>query len=298
MESKKNCIIFSLYSDNKNQKRTLRYISFKLICLSLYIIGFYYVFLNTSLENKGLQIVKNGNVYERNLSEAQKESNGSQKKRNLKLKNEDVNKTKDNTNNIKSNEQNIQERIYSINHDDENNHVENKSNSSINNINYNDMSKNLTEKELYDVLNSLKECPPKEDLRNIWTHTLGIAKEGLDNIYQQLKASIQKYLDNDISVFSYVGLHMLFNSYVYKDIWNRNMSRFYKTLVTEELEYNNKFFSLINGKHTLDDILKFIYSFLEHFKTLKKQLHKQHQKELLADVELQWYIREQCKFRP
>ncbi|KYN93203.1 exported protein (PHISTa), partial [Plasmodium gaboni] len=94
MESKKNCIIFSLYSDNKNQKGTLRYISFKLICLSLYVIGFYYVFINTSLENKGLQIVNISNVYERNLSEAEKNSNGSQRKRNLKLKNEDVNKTK------------------------------------------------------------------------------------------------------------------------------------------------------------------------------------------------------------
>ncbi|SCQ12644.1 Plasmodium exported protein (PHISTa), unknown, putative [Plasmodium gaboni] len=283
MENKKNCTILSVYNDNKNQKGTLRYISFKFICLSLY----------TSLENKGLQIVNISNVYERNLSEAEKNSNGSQRKRNLNLKNEDVNKTNSNGN-IKSNEEKVEENKHSINDDDENINVENKSNRSMNNINYNDLSKNLTEKELFDVLNSLKECPPKEDLRNIWNHTLGVAKEGLDDILKELKASIQKYLDNDI----YKGGYKRTNkSYVYKSILDQNISRLNKTLVTEEILSTNNFYTLINNKHTLDDILKFIYSYLEHFKTLKKELHKKHQKELLADVEQEWYIREQCKFR-
>ncbi|SOV20227.1 Plasmodium exported protein (PHISTa), unknown function [Plasmodium sp. gorilla clade G2] len=288
MESKKNCRIFSLYGDNMNQKGTLRYISFKFICLSLYVIGFYYVFLNTSLENTGLQIVNISNVYERNLSEAEKNNNGPQRKRNLKLKNEDVNKTKSNGN-IKSNEEKVEENRDSTNNDMKNNNVENKSNSSMNNINYNDVSKNLTEKELYDVLNSLKECPSNEDLRNLWTHTLGIAKEGLDDIQKQLKASIQKYLDNDFeNVISMSG-----KVFVYQYRLEGHISRIFQAVTNEELEYTRHFYTLINNKHTLDDILKFLYSFLEHFKTLKKQLHKDHQKELLIDVEQDRYTRGQ-----
>ncbi|SOV20279.1 Plasmodium exported protein (PHISTa), unknown function [Plasmodium sp. gorilla clade G2] len=163
-----------------------------------------------------------------------------------------------------------------------NNNEENESNNSMNNINYNNLSKNLTEKELYDVLNSLKECPSKEDLRNIWTHTLGIAKEGLDNIYQQLKASIQNYLDNDFLSRIEHSSHEVF---VYKYRLEGHISRIFQAVTNEEVEYTRHFYTLINNKHTLDDILKFLYSFLEHFKTLKKQLHKHHQKELLADVE-------------
>ncbi|SOV21214.1 Plasmodium exported protein (PHIST), unknown, putative [Plasmodium sp. DRC-Itaito] len=292
--NKKNCIIFPFYRVDVNPKGKLNYISFKFLCLSLYIVVFYYVFLNTSLENKGLQIVNISNVYERNLGESQTKNKGPKWKKFLKLKNEDVNKTKSNGN-IKSNEEKVEENKHnSINHDDENNNVENKSNSSMNNINYNDLSKNLTEKELFDVLNSLKECPPKEDLRNIWNHTCGIAKEDLDNIYQQLKASIQKYLDDDF-------LCMVDNSprgvFSYNYRLKEHISRIFQAVGNEEVEYTKDFYKLINGKHTLDDILKFIYSFLEHIKTLKKQLHQKHQKELLVDVEQERYTREQSKIR-
>ncbi|SOV18522.1 Plasmodium exported protein (PHISTa), unknown function [Plasmodium sp. gorilla clade G2] len=67
MTSKKRFSIFPFYRFDENQKGILRYISFKLLCLSLYIIGFYYVFLNNSLENSSLEISKNCNVYKRNL---------------------------------------------------------------------------------------------------------------------------------------------------------------------------------------------------------------------------------------
>ncbi|SOV20439.1 Plasmodium exported protein (PHISTa), unknown function [Plasmodium sp. gorilla clade G2] len=269
---------------HENQKGILRYISFKFLCFSLYIIGFYYAFLNNSLENSSLEIAKNCNLYKRNLGEAQTKNKGPKWKRYLKYKKEDLSKTKYNTNNIKSNEQSVQENKYCTNNEIKNNNVENKSNISISNINYNDLSKNLTEKELCDVLNSLKECPPKEDLRNIWNHTVGVAKEGLDDIQKELKASIQKYLDNDIYVQNERNNS---KTYVYGNIWDQNISIFYKTLGTEEILYAKNFFSLINGKHTLDDILKFLYSFIEHFKTLKKQLHQYHQKEILKDMELE-----------
>ncbi|SCQ12901.1 Plasmodium exported protein (PHISTa), unknown, putative [Plasmodium gaboni] len=273
--NKKNCIIFPFYRVDVNPKGKFHYISFKLLCLSLYIIGFYYVFLNTSLENKGLENVINGNIYERNLGEAQTINKGPTWKRNLKLEKEDVNKTKSNGN-IKSNEEKVEENKHSTNNDNENNNVENKSNISIGNINYNDISKKLTEKELFEVLNSFEECPSKEDLRNIWNHTLGVVKGGFDDIQSELNGLIQKYLDNDVYNKRGIGL--------YESIWKKNLFSLSEKIATEEVKYTKNFYNLINGEHTLDDILKFIYSYLEHFKTLKKELHQKQQKELLENI--------------
>ncbi|SOV25600.1 Plasmodium exported protein (PHISTa-like), unknown function [Plasmodium sp. DRC-Itaito] len=198
---------------------------------------------------------------------------------------------------IENENNNNMQRKNIMNHLDETNEssISSKNNKSITleNKPYNDLSKNLTEKELFDVLNSLKECPSKEDLRNIWNHTIGVAKEGLDNVYLQLKASIQKYLDDDF-LDTNDRRHKFF---LYNYRLEGHISRLNQAVGNEEVEYTKDFYTLINNKHTLDDILKFIYSYLEHFKTLKKELHKKHQKELLADVEREWYILEQCKLR-
>ncbi|SOV84206.1 Plasmodium exported protein (PHISTa), unknown function [Plasmodium sp.] len=211
------------------KKVKLRYISFKLICLSLYMIGFYYIFLNIILENTKLENVKISKVYERNLGEAQKNNNGVQWEKKVKDEKEDIDKTKDNNNNVK--------------------YGRNISISSINNNN--DMSTFLTEKELYEVLNSLEACPSKEDLKILWSHTIGVAKEGFDDIQKELKESIQKYLDNDI----YPIYRCIKGSFGYKRIWNENIFGIYSTVANDEIEYSKRFISLINGKHTLDDVL-------------------------------------------
>ncbi|SCQ12727.1 Plasmodium exported protein (PHISTa), unknown, putative [Plasmodium sp.] len=287
MLNKKKCNIFFCYNSDENHKGKLNYITFKFICLSLYIIGFYYAFLNNCLENGSLEIVKISNLYERNLGEAEKNNKSSKRKSNLKQKKEDVCKTKSNENNSKFNKQKVEDKKYSTGNDHENTKVENKSNSPVCNINYNDTTKNLTEAELREVLSSLETCPPKEDLKNIWNHTIGVAKEGLDDMLKELKELIQKYLDNDIleRIDGYGN-----KLFLYDNILKGNTFRLCQTVSIEELEYTNKFFSLINDEHTLDDILKFIYSFLEHIETLKKELYKKHKKELLADVEQQWYL--------
>ncbi|SOV20077.1 Plasmodium exported protein (PHISTa), unknown function [Plasmodium sp. gorilla clade G2] len=271
MTNKKNCTIFTLYSPYKKRKRKLYYMSFKFVYLSLYIVVFYYVFLNNSLENSSLEIAKNCNVYIRNLVEAERNFKGSKRKQNSKLKKEDMSKTKSSENNNKCDEQKIEENKHSTNNDNENNHVENKSNISISNINYNDISKRLSEKELFEVLNSFEECPSNDDLRYIWSHTMGVAKEVLDHVFKESKASIQKYLDNDIlkSTDAYG-----FKFFVYDEMWKEYIYRFSKEVAIEEVEYTNKFFSLIKDKHTYDDILKFIYSFLENFKTVINELLK------------------------
>lgn len=65
----------------------------------------------------------------------------------------------------------------------------------------------------------------------------------------------------------------------------KSVFEFYKTVATEVIKQSNIFFMLINGEHTLDDILKFINSFLEYFDILKKALHEKYHKELLDKIE-------------
>ncbi|SOV84043.1 Plasmodium exported protein (PHISTa), unknown, putative [Plasmodium sp.] len=292
MTNKKICTKFYFYRDDENRNEKLRYISFKLLCLNLCMIGYYYAFLNTSLVNKSVEIVNIGSVYERNLCEAEKNSKRSKRKKNFKRKKEDINKTKSNENNTKCNEQKVEDNKYSTNNGSEIIKVENKSNISISNINYNDISKHLTEKELLDVLNSFQECPSKEDLRNIWTHTLAVAK-GVDDIEKELKASIQKYLDNDFLTNIEYDDEGFACEYIFKGY----ISRIFQAVTNEELLHSKNFFTLINNKHTLDDILKFIYSYLEHFKILKKELYEYHQKKLLDDIERAWYMKEHKKIK-
>ncbi|ETW55793.1 hypothetical protein PFUGPA_02237 [Plasmodium falciparum Palo Alto/Uganda] len=131
--------------------------------------------------------------------------------------------------------------------------------------------------------NSKKECPSKEDLKNIWVHTLGVAKEDLDHILKVLKALIQKYLNNDV----YLGIDKDgYKEFLYESIWNENRSGFCTTIDNQEAEYSKNFFRLINTKHTLNDILKYINSFLEHFMTLKNELDDVCQKEHLEKISL------------
>ncbi|SOV78743.1 Plasmodium exported protein (PHISTa), unknown function [Plasmodium reichenowi] len=280
MTNKKNCSFFAFYSADENQKGKLNYISLKFLCLTLYMIGFCYVFLYNSFESVSLEIYKNCNIYQRNLVE-EKRNKTSYKKKYLKNKKEDIDKTEGNVNDLKCNELCLEENKHSINNDLGKSNKENESNISTCDINYNDVSKNLTETELREVLNSFKECPPKEDLRNIWNHTIGVAKEGFYNVQKDLKGSIQKYLDNDIDSGIYERGNKI---YLYASMWHECISEFHKTVATEELEYSKKFFSLINGKHTLDDILNFIYSFLEHIEILKNELHGKYQKKLSQKI--------------
>ncbi|SCQ12885.1 Plasmodium exported protein (PHISTa), unknown, putative [Plasmodium gaboni] len=91
-------------------------------------------------------------------------------------------------------------------------------------------------------LNSFEECPSKEDLRYIWSHTIGVAKEVLDNLFKESKASIQKYLDNDILERT-DGYG--FKYFVYDEMWKLYIFQFSKEVAIEEVEYTNKFFNLI-----------------------------------------------------
>ncbi|CDO62100.1 Plasmodium exported protein, unknown function [Plasmodium reichenowi] len=274
--------IFSMYNADENQKGKVHYISFKYLCWCLYIIGFYCLLLSKSLRNCSYGIVNISNVYERNLGEVEEYNYWPQRKSYLKYKKEDVNKIKSNINKRKYNEQMVEKYENIINKNLWIMNMEKENYNHINNMNYNDISKNLTEKELRNVLDSLGECPSKDDLINIWFHTLGIAKDGFDNILNVLKASIEKYADKNI--LKYISSTFQNKHFLYDNIWTIDVFSFCRTVGDEELAYTKKFFSLINGKHTLDDVLKFIYSFLERFDKLKKELHEEYQEEILRKV--------------
>ncbi|SOV21823.1 Plasmodium exported protein (PHISTa), unknown function [Plasmodium sp. DRC-Itaito] len=249
---------YNLYTPDINKQRTKYRIhcrSFIFKSLFLCIISLFYISLWNVYDENIVLSTKYIDIISRNLSEFQNENNNDMKRKNT------VNHL-DKTNESSKNSYNNETLT-----------LENK--------HYNDMSKNLTKKELFDVLNSLKECPSNEDLRNIWSHTVDIAKEGLDNLLKESKTSVQKYLDNNINISHDKYGNQLF---VYYEIWNEYISRFSKEVAIEEVEYTNKFFSLINDKHTLDDILKFIYSFLEYFEILKKILQEEYHEELLRTI--------------
>ncbi|EWC76126.1 hypothetical protein C923_03194 [Plasmodium falciparum UGT5.1] len=128
MTNNKNLSLFLLYSSYQNKNGKLYYISFKYLCLSLYIIGFYHVFLNNLLENNISEIVNIGNANKRNLSEKEKNSMRSKWKKYFKNKKEDVNKTKSNVNDLKSNEQKVVKNRYSFNNNPWNSNMESESN--------------------------------------------------------------------------------------------------------------------------------------------------------------------------
>ncbi|SOV12747.1 Plasmodium exported protein (PHISTa), unknown function [Plasmodium sp. gorilla clade G2] len=249
---------YNLYTPDINKQRTKYRIhcrSFIFKSLFLCVFSLFYISLWNVYDENIVPLTKYIDIVSRNLSEFQNENNNDMKRKNTV---NHLDKTNENSQNSYNNETVT---------------LENK--------HYNDMSKNLSRKELFDVLNSLKECPSNEDLRNIWFHTVDIAKEGLDNLLKESKTSIQKYLDNNIHISTdkYGNKTLL-----YEKIWNEYISRFSQEVEREEVEYTNEFFSLINDKHTLDDILKFIYSFLEYFEILKKILQEEYHEELLRTI--------------
>ncbi|SOV84238.1 Plasmodium exported protein (PHIST), unknown function [Plasmodium reichenowi] len=251
--------IFSMYNADENQKG------------------------KKSLGNCSYGIANISNVHERNLGEVEEYNYWPQRKSYLKYKKEDVNKIKSNINKRKYNEQMVEKYENIIKNNLWNMNMEKENYNHINNMNYNDISKNLTEKELRDGLNSLTVCPSKEDLRIIWAHTLGVAKGGLDDVLNMLKGLVQKCLDNGVNIDDCMNPYTPFYM-SYPRIWDESRSGLCRTVANEEAYYSKFFFRLINSKHTLDDVLEFIYSFLEHFDKLKKELREYHQEKVLRGI--------------
>ncbi|SCQ12586.1 Plasmodium exported protein (PHISTa-like), putative [Plasmodium sp.] len=98
----------------------------------------------------------------------------------------------------------------------------------------------------------------------------------MPKIKRVLRGSIQIYIDN--------GLNYDDGDLFHECIWHPNLYSLCGIVVSEEVEYTNDFFRLINDKNTYDGMLKFIYSFIYYFKTLKKELHEKQQEEMFVKI--------------
>ncbi|SCQ12737.1 Plasmodium exported protein (PHISTa), unknown, putative [Plasmodium gaboni] len=147
------------------------------------------------------------------------------------------------------------------------------------NINYNDLSKQLTLEDLHNVLDNLKERPSDEDLYNIWNHALGISKEGFQDMIKELAIYIEDYL----LTYEYQRYHHfpgrkpICRNTKYRT-WKKSMYDIGVALSFTDMEHTLTFFSLIKDGATTDDIKNFIYSFIDYYSTLKNNLFKEHKK--------------------
>ncbi|SOV12000.1 Plasmodium exported protein (PHISTa), unknown function [Plasmodium sp. gorilla clade G2] len=161
------------------------------------------------------------------------------------------------------------------NKDEKNNNI--PISSQCNNINYNDLSKQLTLEDLHNVLDNLKERPSDEDLHNIWTHALGISKEGFHDMIRQLALYIEDYL----LTYEYQRYHHfprrepITNRTKYRT-WYKSMYEIGVAVASADREHTLKFFSLIKDGASIDEMRNFIYLFIKYYDTLKNDLFKKH----------------------
>ncbi|SOV20442.1 Plasmodium exported protein (PHISTa), unknown function [Plasmodium sp. gorilla clade G2] len=62
------------------------------------------------------------------------------------------------------------------------------------NINYNDLSKQLTLEDIHNVSDNLKELPSYEHIHNMLNHVLDISKKGFNDMIKELALYIEDYL--------------------------------------------------------------------------------------------------------
>ncbi|ETW19774.1 hypothetical protein PFFVO_01249 [Plasmodium falciparum Vietnam Oak-Knoll (FVO)] len=147
-----------------------------------------------------------------------------------------------------------------------------------NNINYNDLSKQLTLEELRHVLDNFKKSPSNQDLYNIWNHALGIAKEGFHNMVKELELYIRDYLNK----YEYQSYHHMKDRNVCigtkYPTWYKSMNDIGEALSSTDRDHTRGFYGLVKDKASIDEIKNFIYSYIEHYDTLKNELYNEHKK--------------------
>ncbi|KOB63025.1 hypothetical protein PFHG_04746 [Plasmodium falciparum HB3] len=147
-----------------------------------------------------------------------------------------------------------------------------------NNINYNDLSKQLTLEELRHVLDNFKKSPSNQDLYNIWNHALGIAKEGFNNMVKELELYIRDYLNK----YEYQSYHHMKDGNVCigtkYPTWYKSMNDIGEALSSTDRDHTRGFYGLVKDKASIDEIKNFIYSYIEHYDTLKNELYNEHKK--------------------
>ncbi|SOV77362.1 Plasmodium exported protein (PHISTa), unknown function [Plasmodium reichenowi] len=147
-----------------------------------------------------------------------------------------------------------------------------------NNINYNDLSKQLTLEELRHVLDNLNKNPSNQDLYNIWNHALGIAKEGFDNMVKQLELYIRDYLNKyEYQIYHHMKDRNVSVGTKYST-WYKSMHDIGEALSSTYMEHTRGFYGLVKEKESIDEIKNVIYSYIELYDTLKNELYNEHKK--------------------
>ncbi|SOV21218.1 Plasmodium exported protein (PHISTa), unknown, putative [Plasmodium sp. DRC-Itaito] len=243
------------YCEQKNIKNARKLCSIRKIFLNfLSITGILLlvVVLNNIIICEKGETIDGGvyHIYRRNLSEIKSEMNTGLR-------------SSSKTNMLKNNK------------DEKNNNI--SLSSQCNNINYNDISKQITLEDLHNVLDNLKEHPSDEDLHNIWNHVLGISKEGFHDMIKELALYIEDYL----LTYEYQRYHMwdpmnpICTGTKYRT-WKKSMHDIGVALSSTDKEHTLKFFSLVKDGATIDEIKNFIYSFIDYYSTLKIDLFNEH----------------------
>ncbi|SCQ12724.1 Plasmodium exported protein (PHISTa-like), putative [Plasmodium sp.] len=148
-----------------------------------------------------------------------------------------------------------------------------------NNINYNDLSKQLTLEEVNNVLDNLEEPPSISDLYNIWNQVLGVSKEGFDDMLKDLSYYIEDYLLRyEYQCYHYIrGRRPVCSGTEYRT-WYKSMHDIGEALSSTDMEHTLKFYNLIKDKASIEEMRNFIYSYLSYYGTLKNDLYNEHKK--------------------
>ncbi|SOV74951.1 Plasmodium exported protein (PHISTa-like), putative [Plasmodium sp. gorilla clade G3] len=148
-----------------------------------------------------------------------------------------------------------------------------------NNINYNDLSKQLTMEELDNVLYNLDERPSNIDLYNIWNQVLGVSKEGFDDMLKDLSYYIEEYLlTYEYQRYHYIrGRRPVCVGTEYST-WYKSMHYIGEALSSTDMENTLKFYKLIKDGASIDEMKDFIYSYINYYETLKNDLYNEHKR--------------------
>ncbi|SPJ10434.1 Plasmodium exported protein (PHISTa), unknown function [Plasmodium sp. DRC-Itaito] len=228
--------IYSFNSNKMNNKSNKFYSSFHFLCLVVFIISLFFIALTNIYENNTSLSIKHDKLFMRTLSEIEKENYTS-----------------------------IENTIKETKLNDESNKSSIKNKVDFKTIDMNDFSRQLTKDELYDVLNSLEEIPPKRVLINLWYQSLNIAKD-MKELMKELKGYVDEYLNknNPYDCDNFINDN--------NSIWIDCLNDIVETLSSEEMKYIEKFHNLLDNDVTVNDIVYFIYKCINYFDELKKKL--------------------------
>lgn len=146
------------------------------------------------------------------------------------------------------------------------------------NINYNDLLKQLMLSELRTVLDNLEERQYNEDFYAIWNCVLGISKEEFDDMSKELSF----YIDDYFHKYKYQRYHHFLDKdrsvcagNKYRTLY-KPMHDIGETLSCTDIENTLNFYNLVKYGASINEMKKFICSFIKYYDKLKNDLLNEH----------------------